>query len=73
MDWKRSLPAAMLAAGLVLGTHAGYVALLRDGRPLRIYSVPAACLPRKDQAALIRGIPAGTGAELSALLEDFLS
>ena len=71
MNWKRR--AAALALSFVLGTHAGYVALLRDGRPVRIYSVPAACLPLKDQAALSRGIPASTPAELSALLEDFLS
>ena len=71
MNWKRR--AAVLALGFVLGTHGGYVALLRDGDPLRIYPVSAACLPREDQAALSRGIPARTGPELTALLEDFLS
>ena len=73
MDWKRRVPAVVLAAGLVLGTHGGYVALLRDGRPVRIYPVPVQCLPSGDQEALARGIRPGTQAELSALLEDFLS
>ena len=69
--WTRRLTALVLS--FVLGTYGGYVALLRDGDPVRIYEVPADRLPREDQQALRRGISPRTGPELTALLEDFLS
>lgn len=67
--------ARLLAAGLVLGTFRGYVALFDKGEetPRMVYPHSVADLPPADQQALAVGIPVANAEALSRLLEDYLS
>lgn len=64
-----------LLAAFLLGSHKGYLALWKDGRPepFQIFPIPVDSLPEKDRQALAIGIPARSDLELAGLLEDFLS
>ena len=65
----------LLAAGLVLGSFRGYVALFDNeaANPRRIYPYSVGSLPQADRAALEAGIPVANDEELCRLLEDYLS
>ena len=59
----------------LLGSHKGYLALWKDGRPepFQIFPVKVESLPEADRQMLADGITARSELELSSLLEDFLS
>lgn len=67
--------ASLLAAGLVLGSFRGYVALFDKGNaePRMVYPYAIASLPRADQDALETGISVRGEEELRQMLEDYLS
>ena len=75
MKLKHIILYSIAFTGFTLGISRGYLALWQDGQPepLQIYSLPATSLPEADQALLRNGIKAETVAELTSLLEDFLS
>lgn len=56
-----------------LGVWQGQVAVLDpgSGQPREVLETPVRALPPADQAALTRGIPIYTPAELAARLEDY--
>jgi hypothetical protein len=64
-----------LIQGFFLGIHNGHVALWEEGgnQPLQVFPYRAEVLPPADQAALEKGIPIESKAELISLLEDYLS
>ena len=70
---KNLLPVLLLA--FLLGSHKGYLALWKDGRPepFQIYPVKVETLPEADQKALETGVRARSELELASLLEDYLS
>ena len=72
---RKKIAALVLAAGFLLGTSNGYIALWRDGetKPLRVFPYKAKNLPIADQEALKKGIPLDDDTALIRLLEDFLS
>ena len=65
----------ILAAGFTLGIYQGRLALWKDGNqiPAEIYPLRVATLPDADIQRLERGIHAESTAEITALLEDYLS
>ena len=67
--------AVFLAAGFLLGSFRGFVALWQDDspEPIQIFPCPVSNLPEADQNALLAGIPARSRMELDRLLEDYLS
>lgn len=67
--------APLLAAGLMLGSFRGYVALFDKGRaePRMVYPYAIAALPKADQEALEAGISVAGEEELRQMLEDYLS
>ncbi len=64
-----------LAFAFLLGIRDGYVALWREGHaePEAVFPYRAESLPDADRKALEQGIRIETEAELSQLLEDYLS
>ena len=66
---------ALFALMFLLGNYKGYLALWKEDspEPFQIFPLQIAFLPKQDQDALERGIPARSETELSSLLEDFLS
>lgn len=58
-----------------LGLQDGYLALFREGDAAAYHVFPyrAELYPKADKQALKEGIPFGSQAELSQLLEDYLS
>lgn len=78
MDMNKVLRGAfapLLAAGLVLGSFRGYVALYDKGKeePRMVYPYAVAGLPIADRQALEVGIPVANEDELCRFLEDYLS
>lgn len=71
----RKLFAYLMAAGLVLGSFRGYVALFDKGKqePRMVYPYAVASLPKADREALDAGIAVANDEELRRLLEDYLS
>ena len=68
----------MLAVALfwgILGIWNGHLALLEQGQrqPLQVFPYSVTVFPKEDQLSLKKGIPYTSEAELSRLLEDFLS
>jgi len=65
----------LLAFGLYLGCHRGYLALMDTAKadPLQIYPCPVSSLPPADQQALENGVPVKNKTELAQRLEDYLS
>lgn len=65
----------ILLFGFLLGVHNGYVALWSENSsaPVRVFPYAVTSLPPQDRQALERGIPIGEEAQLTKLLEDFLS
>lgn len=74
-NMKKAVICAVLPAMFLLGSHKGYLALWKDGRPepFQIFPVKVDTLPEADREILEAGIPARSEIELSSLLEDFLS
>ena len=72
---KRNMVIWALAAGFLLGSYNGYLALWSDDsiEPDRIYPYRVSAFPPEDQKALRKGIPAENIIELTRLLEDYLS
>lgn len=65
----------LMAFGLLLGIHNGYIALWQgeDPEPVRVFPYRASMLPEQDQRLLEAGIPIGNESRLHSLLEDYLS
>ena len=61
-----------LAAGFLLGSHNGYLALWEDGKedPRQIFPCPVSSLPEADQTALQEGIRVRDMERLQQLLAD---
>ena len=75
MKQKETAFAALLLAGILLGTARGYLAVWRDGdpQPQLITDAPLRALPPADQALLEAGIRLPDEAALQRALEDFCS
>lgn len=71
----QNILALSLAAGFLLGSHNGYLALWEDGKadPRQIFPCPVASLPEADRLALEEGIHVRDLERLQQLLEDYLS
>lgn len=67
--------ALLLALICYLGVHNGHLALFDEKapEPLLVFPYRIEAFSQKDQAALKNGIPYLNNAELTHILEDFLS
>lgn len=74
MKRSRIMP-LLLAAGMLLGIHNGYIALWQgeDPEPVQVFPYKASMLPQQDQSRLSEGISIHSSDELNRLLEDYLS
>jgi len=72
---KRVLSATVLALSLYLGLYNEYLALWDSGRstPVKIYPYQISVYSKIDKSTLEKGIKITSDAQLSQLLDDFLS
>ena len=71
----QSVAALIMALGLTLSIHNGYIALWRDDKtmPVTVFPYRAAMLPWQDILRLESGIRIESESRLHSLLEDYLS
>ena len=74
MKLSRCFTYALMVAFL-LGVRQGYITLWREGdaKPVEVFPYRAEMLPEADRQALEKGIVIQDEAELTRLLEDYLS
>lgn len=72
---KKTFLLTLCLAGYILGISRGYVAVWRDDdpQPWLVTDMPAALLPKKDRAALEKGICLPEDYTLTKALEDYCS
>lgn len=75
MVYRKQAIIAAVILGFLLGNYKGYLALWKENspEPFQIFPLYVESLPKKDQNALEKGIPARSELELEQLLEDYLS
>lgn len=66
---------SILLTGFLLGVRNGYIALWKsdDPEPIKIFPYKVQLLPPKDAERLEQGIRFENSADLSRILEDFMS
>lgn len=66
---------SILLTGFLLGVRGGYIALWKndDPEPVKVFPYKVQMLPPKDRQRLEKGIKIENFADLSRILEDFMS
>ncbi len=75
MKHKHRILYSITLLGFLLGVRGGYIALWKDGEPepVKIFPYKAQMLPSEDQKRLEKGIKIQDFADLTRIIEDYMS